>query len=73
MLSIDVEKEINRIPTAKIVVRDGNPASQDFALSNQDLFVPGKEIEIRLGYHSDEETIFKGIVIRHSLNSRRRS
>jgi len=70
VLSIDVEKEVNRIPTAKIVVRDGDPASQDFAVSNQDLFVPGKEIEIKAGYHSDEETIFKGIVIRHNLRIR---
>ncbi len=70
VLSIDVEKEINRIPTAKIVVRDGDPASQDFEVSNQDLFVPGKEIEIKAGYHSDEETIFKGIVIKHNLKIR---
>ncbi|MGC9354044.1 MAG: hypothetical protein ACP5D9_09410, partial [Mariniphaga sp.] len=45
VLSINVEKEVNRIPTAKIVVRDGDPASQDFAVSNQELFVPGNEIE----------------------------
>lgn len=70
VLSIDIEKEINRIPTASIMLRDGDPASQDFAVSNQDLFVPGKEIEIKAGYHSDEETIFKGIVIRHSLKIR---
>lgn len=69
-LSISVEKEINRIPTAKIVLRDGDPASQDFTVSNQDLFVPGNEIEVKAGYHSDEETIFKGIVIRHNLKIR---
>ena len=67
VLSIAVEKEINRIPWAKIVLLDGDPNSQDFVLSNEELFVPGKEVEIRAGYHSDEETIFKGIVIRHSL------
>lgn len=67
VLGVDVEKEINRIPIASILLRDGDPASQDFAISNQDLFVPGKEIEIKAGYHSDEETIFKGIVIGHKL------
>ncbi|HYQ56741.1 MAG TPA: type VI secretion system tip protein VgrG [Draconibacterium sp.] len=70
VLSIAVEKEINRIPWAKIVLLDGDPASQDFELSNQDLFVPGKEIEIKAGYHSQDETIFKGIVIRHNLKIR---
>ncbi|HKJ78304.1 MAG TPA: hypothetical protein VKA10_02165, partial [Prolixibacteraceae bacterium] len=70
VISINVEKEINRIPVAKIILLDGNPAEQDFPLSNQDLFIPGKEIEIKAGYHSDEETIFKGIVIKHNLKIR---
>ncbi|MDD2303236.1 MAG: type VI secretion system tip protein VgrG [Prolixibacteraceae bacterium] len=70
VMNIVVEKEINRIPTARIILLDGNPSSQEFELSNQDLFLPGKEIEIKAGYHSDEETIFKGIVIKHSLKIR---
>ncbi len=70
VMNILVEKEINRVPTAKIIMIDGDPATQEFALSNQDLFLPGKEIEIKAGYHSDEETIFKGLVIKHSLKIR---
>jgi len=70
VLNVVVEKEINRIPTAKIVLVDGDPASQEFELSNQDFIDPGKEIEIQAGYHGDEETIFKGIVIRHNLRIR---
>ncbi len=70
VINIVVEKEINRIPTAKIVLLDGDPASQEFELSNLDLLIPGKEIEIKAGYHSDEETIFKGIVIKHNLKIR---
>lgn len=70
VLTVTVEKEINRIPTAKIILFDGDPALQDFDLSNQDLLVPGKNIEIKAGYHSDEETIFKGIVISHNLRIR---
>jgi len=70
VMNIVVEKEINRIPTARIIILDGDPAGQDWELSNQDLFLPGKEIEIKAGYHSDEETIFKGIVIKHSLKIR---
>lgn len=70
VLSIDVEKEVNRIPWAKLVIRDGDPATQEFSVSNEELFVPGKEIEIKAGYHSDEETIFKGIVIKLNLKIR---
>lgn len=70
VLSLLVEKEINRIPWAKIVLVDGDPAIQDFEVSNEELFVPGKPIEINAGYHSDEECIFKGIVIKHSIQIR---
>ncbi|UZO81761.1 type VI secretion system tip protein VgrG [Aquimarina sp. ERC-38] len=68
--SIMVQKEVNRIPIAQIVLIDGDPSARDFELSNEDLLIPGKEIEITAGYHSDEETIFKGIVIKHNLKIR---
>ena len=68
--NISVEKEINRIPFAQIVFVDGEAASQDFSLSNEDLLVPGKKIEIKAGYHNDDETIFKGIIIKHSIKIR---
>lgn len=70
VLNISVEKEINRIPSAKLVITDGDPASQEFAVSNESTLIPGKEIEIKAGYHSEEETIFKGIIIKHSLKIR---
>lgn len=65
--SIVVEKEVNRIPYARIVILDGSVPEQDFKLSNEDLLIPGKEIEITAGYHSDEETIFKGVVVKHNI------
>lgn len=70
VMNVVVEREVNRIPSAKIILLDGDPASRDFELSNKDLFVPGSEIEIQAGYHSEENTIFKGIVIKHSLKIR---
>ncbi|HCE58272.1 MAG TPA: Rhs element Vgr protein [Prolixibacteraceae bacterium] len=70
ILSIVVEKEINRIPTARLVITDGDPAVQDFSVSNQELFVPGNEIEITAGYHFEEEVIFKGIIIKQNLKIR---
>ena len=65
--SIVVEKEVNRIPYARIVVLDGSAPDQDFKLSNENLLIPGKEIEITAGYHSEEATIFKGVVVKHNL------
>lgn len=68
--NIVVEKEINRIPFAQLAFQDGEAATQDFLLSNEDLLIPGKKIDIKAGYHNDEESIFKGIIIKHSLKIR---
>ncbi|QJW89135.1 type VI secretion system tip protein VgrG [Spirosoma taeanense] len=70
VLSIVVSKEVNRIPTARLTLADGDPARSEFSLSNQDTFVPGNEIEITAGYHSQEALIFKGIIIRHGIKIR---
>jgi len=70
VVSINVNKEINKIPMAKLVLYDGDAAAQDFAASNKDTLVPGAEIEVTAGYHSDEATIFNGIILRHSLKIR---
>ena len=70
ILSIVVSKEINRIPTARLTLADGDAAISDFALSNEETFVPGNTIEITAGYHSEEKPIFKGIIIRHGIKIR---
>lgn len=67
---VSITKEVNRIPFAKVIISDGNAAMQDFAISNEDTFKPGVEIEVTAGYHSDEVSIFKGIIVKHSLKIR---
>ncbi len=68
--SVVVSKGVNRIPTARIVIFDGSVAREDFEMSTGELFVPGKEIEIKAGYHAIEDTIFKGIITRHSIKAK---
>jgi Rhs element Vgr protein len=68
--SIVVHNEVNRIPTAYLCIGDGDAALGDWPVSNEDLFVPGNDIEITAGYHGIEALIFKGIVTRHSLRVR---
>ena len=70
VLSIVVDKEVNRITCATIIIVDGEASKQSFEVSNKADFEPGKEIEIKAGYRSNEETIFKGIVIRHGIKVR---
>ncbi|MEP6466958.1 MAG: type VI secretion system tip protein VgrG [Parafilimonas sp.] len=71
--SIIISKEVNKIPFAKLIIYDGNAAAQDFPVSNEATFIPGTEIEITAGYHLDETSIFKGIIVKHSLKIRNNS
>jgi Rhs element Vgr protein len=67
IVSVTVNKKINQISRAKIILLDGDMAMGDFPVSNADDFKPGSEIEIKAGYEQQTETIFKGIVIRHGI------
>jgi Rhs element Vgr protein len=67
-----IHKEINRIPTARLTLDDGDVADATFAISESASFVPGAEIEIQAGYHGIEKTLFKGVVVRHAIKARRR-
>ncbi len=69
--SIFVIKSVNKIPVARIAIVDGSVPKEDFEVSSGDLFIPGNELEIKAGYHSDESTIFKGIITKHSIQSKK--
>lgn len=71
LLSLTVHQEINRIPWASLILLDGEPSKETFVISNEADFEPGKEIEIKLGYRSDEETLFRGLVVKHSIKVRK--
>ncbi len=64
--SIVIQREVNKIPFAKLNIGDGDPSSEDFPVSNTDFFVPGNEIEIKIGYRNDNISLFKGIIISHA-------
>lgn len=66
--SITVAKSINKVSSAHLLLYEGGvPDTSKFDSSSSGLFDPGKKIEIKAGYQSEEETIFKGIVTRHGL------
>ncbi|MBJ7312006.1 type VI secretion system tip protein VgrG [Rugamonas sp. CCM 8940] len=73
VLALDVGRELNRIPTATIELRDGDAAQSTFQASEADQFIPGKQIEIKLGYQAKSETVFKGVIVKHSLRVRKNS
>jgi Rhs element Vgr protein len=71
VLSASVSQELNRIPSASVQLRDGEASHQTFPVSDTEHFVPGKAIEIRLGYRGDTETVFKGLVVTHRIRVRK--
>ncbi len=71
VLSVEVNRQINRVATARVVlllVQQGEE-KKTFAASEADDFVPGKELEISAGYHAREATIFKGLIVHHAVKA----
>ena len=67
ILSISIDKEINRIPTAKILIKDGDASLAQFEISNKNDFIPGKEIIIKIGFDSNNKQAFKGLITKHQV------
>lgn len=70
LLGVYVIKAVNKIAVARLVYLDGAAAASDFPLSNTDLFVPGKAVEILAGTVNDPVSLFNGIIIRQQLKVR---
>jgi Rhs element Vgr protein len=70
ILSISIIKEINRVPSAKIVLRDGEASEKDFEISNKEDFVPGKKIKIKIGFDGTNAQAFQGIIVKHAIKIR---
>ncbi|MEM5567086.1 type VI secretion system tip protein VgrG [Psychroserpens sp. AS72] len=68
IIRIDVEKSINKIAMATIRIKDGSIAEEGFKFSDSSEFNPGNKIEIKAGYHTNEQTIFKGVILSHSIS-----
>jgi Rhs element Vgr protein len=62
-----IDKQINKIPFAKIVILDGDIAKQEYKLTNGDDFVPGKEVTLLAGSVDVQEELFKGIIVSQKI------
>jgi Rhs element Vgr protein len=61
--SVEIIKEINRIPYATIAIQDGDPSKQIYEESEKAMFKPGAAVEIKIGYGpGKEKSVFKGLV-----------
>ena len=73
LISIDTRREVNRIPSARLVLVDGDSASRRFSISDSQYFEPGKQIEIRMRGEDAtvDTTVFKGLVMCHGVEADR--
>ncbi len=67
VLSISVIKEINRIPSAKIILKDGDSSEESFKISEEEEFLPGKSISIKVGRDGENAQLFKGVIVKHGI------
>ena len=69
LLSLEIHRELNRIPEATLVLLDGSVAKRRFSVSNLAFFLPGASIAIDLRYEGDSKdvTVFEGLVVRHTV------
>lgn len=67
VVSVKVSHAAHKVPEAQIVLLDGDVSTETFDVSNGTDFIPGVRIEIKAGYHGEEETIFKGMIVKHSI------
>jgi Rhs element Vgr protein len=71
LVSVQVNKEVNRIPYAELVFKDGDIDTGQFPISDSTVFVPGNAIEIKARYEDDpdsEQTLIKGLVVLQEVN-----
>ncbi len=67
VLSLTLDRVVNRVPTARIVLRDGSAAEETFAASEGPDLIPGKELKISLGYDGNNTVQFNGLIVKHAL------
>lgn len=67
VLSVHINKAVNRIAIAKITILDGEADTGKFDASSSSTFVPGEKISIECGYDSKNEIVFQGIITSQSI------
>jgi len=67
LLSMLITREVNRVPSARLVFKDGDPSQSTFALSEANDFVPGTQVIVKLGRDGSNNQAFEGIIVRHAI------
>lgn len=68
--AVSIAAVANRIAWARLAYVDGSPSGGTFALSDAATFVPGADVEILAGSSPAPASLFKGVVVRQSIQVR---
>ena len=68
VISVTTSCELQRIATAEIKLENLPLPDQEDPIGDTDLFLIGKEIDIKAGYDGAAESLFKGIIVKQSVN-----
>lgn len=65
IVSVSIMRAANRVPSAQLVVLDGDPATRAWPLADASTFEPGAAIVIKAGYAGTQAlgTLFEGVVV----------
>jgi Rhs element Vgr protein len=72
VLAVDIRRELNRIPTARLMLIDGDLPHRTWPLSDAATFAPGAEIQIKArweGLPGGDVVLYKGLVVRHAIEA----
>lgn len=62
--SIRVQRNVGSIPSARLIVDDGDMPTGKWTVADDGTFAPGQAIAIKAGYGEAQRTIFQGVVIK---------
>ena len=76
VLAVQIQRALNKIPSARLSFIDGDVPKRSFPLSNTATFAPGALIEIKARWEGEtgapgkDVLLFEGLVVRHALEAR---
>jgi Rhs element Vgr protein len=63
LVSVEVQRAVNRVPSARLVFADGDMPTGDWPAADDASLRPGASISIAAGYGDEQRIVFKGIVV----------
>lgn len=68
VLTISVWNEVNKICKARVTLMAGNTDESTFEESELANFLPGKDVEISLGYNQVNTVVFQGVISKQKID-----